>query len=119
MSKRKDQLMAAVEKATQKEHSAQQEKKRYLEQIKKLERNERTHRLCTRGAYLETLLQEPELFSDDEVFRILDYVFGTPYAKSHLKAALDAKHRGSENAGLEAADEENDDGADVGITGNS
>ena len=31
MSKRKDQLMAAVEKATQKQHSAEQEKKRYLE----------------------------------------------------------------------------------------
>ncbi len=118
MSKRKDQLKAAVEKATQKEHSAQQEKKRYLEQLKKLERNERTRRLCTRGAYLETILQEPELFSDEEVFRILDYVFGTPYAKAHLKAALEAKRHGSKIARLEAVDEENDEGADVGTTGN-
>lgn len=95
MSKRLDQLMAAKDKATQKKHSAEQEEKRYAQQISKLKRDERTHRLCTRGAYLETLLQEPESFSDEEVFRILDYVFGTPYVRSHLEAALEAKHHGS------------------------
>lgn len=119
MSKRLDQLMAAKNKVAQKKHSAQQEEKRIDQQISKLKRDERTHRLCTRGAYLEKLLQEPELFSDEEVFRILDYVFGTPYAKTHLKAALEAKRHGSENAGLETADEGIDDEADVGITGNS
>ena len=33
MSKRKDQLMAAVEKATQKQHNAEQEKKRYTDPV--------------------------------------------------------------------------------------
>ena len=40
MSKRKDHLKAAGEKAAQKQHSAEQEKKRYLEQLKKQVRNE-------------------------------------------------------------------------------
>ena len=84
-----------------------------------MERNERTHRLCTRGAYLETLLQEPELFSDEEVFKILDYVFGTPNAKSYLKAALEEKHRGSCGEKTNTAEGENGAGADVRITGNS
>ena len=86
MSKRMDQLKTAVEKATQKQHSAEQEKKRYLAQLRQLERNERTHRLCTRGAYLEKLLLEPELFSDEEVFKFLDYVFNTPYVKERLQS---------------------------------
>ena len=91
MIKRKDQLIAAVEKAAQKQHSAEQEKKRYLEQLKKLERNERTHRLCTRGAYLETLLQEPDVFSDEELFAFLDYAF-TPFVADRLKEILKSKH---------------------------
>ena len=41
LSKRMDQLKTAVEKATQKQHSAEQEKKRYLAQLRQLERNER------------------------------------------------------------------------------
>ena len=43
--------------------------------------------------YNRRLKENPNPFSEtsrtegyDEVFRILDYVFGTPYAKSHLKA---------------------------------
>lgn len=93
MSKRKDQLIAAIDKASQKQHSAEQEKKRYLEQLKKLERNERTHRLCTRGAYLETLLQEPDAFSDEELFAFLDYAFSTPFVADRLNEILKSKHQ--------------------------
>ena len=119
MSKRLDQLLAAKNKVAKKKRSAQQEEKRIDQQISKLKRDERTHRLCTRGAYLEKLLQEPELFSDEEVFRILDYVFGTPYAKTHLKAALEAKHHGSEIAGFVATDEQADNEDEMEITGNT
>ena len=99
MSKRMDQLKAAVEKATQKQHSAEQEKKRYLEQLKKLERNERTHRLCTRGAYLEKLLLEPDMFSDEELFAFLDYAFSTPFVEDRLKAILKSKRKVSDDPG--------------------
>ncbi|MBR4332236.1 MAG: hypothetical protein IKP72_06145, partial [Clostridia bacterium] len=53
----------------------------------------RTHRLCTRGAYLEKLLVEPELFTDEEVFRFLDYAFGTLYVKDEFSKRLEKKRR--------------------------
>ncbi len=95
MSKRLDQLIAAKDKAIQKKHSAEQEEKRYTQQINKLKRDERTHRLCNRGAYLEKLIQEPELLSDEEVFALLDYVFNTPYARDRLQSVLKEKRRDS------------------------
>ena len=77
MSTQMDKLLAQQAKAQQKLHKAEEEDKRIKKQIADLRRNERTHRLCTRGAYLEKLLVEPELFSDEEVFRLLDYAFDT------------------------------------------
>lgn len=93
MSTRMDKLLAAQERERQKLHKAQMEEKRIKKQIDELQRRERTHRLCTRGAYLEKLLQEPELLSDEEVFRFLDYAINTPYAKKALENLLVTKHQ--------------------------
>lgn len=81
MSRRLDQFIATKDKAGQRKHSAKQQEKRYAQEIRKLKRNERTHRLCTRGAYPEKLLQEPDLLTSEDVFAILDYAFNTPYVK--------------------------------------
>lgn len=64
------------------------DEKKIKKQIGELERRERTHRLCTRGAYLEKLLQDLELLSDEEVFRFLDCAINTPYAKKALENLL-------------------------------
>ena len=74
MTTQLDKLLAAQEKATQKKHEAEQQEKRIRKQISDLKDKERTHRLCTRGGYLEKLLLEPELPTDDEVFELLGYV---------------------------------------------
>lgn len=92
MSKQLEQLKAAQEKATQKKHEAEQQEKLIKKKISALMDKERTHRLCTRGGYLEKLLLEPELLTDDEVFELLGYAFNTPYVKDRLKAILEAKH---------------------------
>ena len=42
---------------------------------KKLTRKERTHRLCTRGAMLESFLIRPEVLTDDDVMDILKQAF--------------------------------------------
>lgn len=42
---------------------------------KQLTRNERTHRLCTRGAALESYLPHPELVTDEQVSTILKLLF--------------------------------------------
>ncbi len=68
MSKRLDQLIATQEKATLKRYKAEQQEKRIRKQISDLADREHTHRLCTRGDYLEKLLLEKDVFTDEEVF---------------------------------------------------
>lgn len=97
MANQLDKLLAPQERATQKKREAEQQEKWLKKQISDLKNKERTHRLCTRGAFLEKLLQKPELFSDEDVFALLEYVFSTPYAKDRLKAMLEAKRRDSDS----------------------
>ena len=39
------------------------------------------------------MLIEPELFTDGDVFRILDYAFTTPFVKDELAKRLDKKRK--------------------------
>ena len=93
MSTQMDKLLAQQAKAQQKLHQAEMEDKRIKKQIAEVQRNERTHRLCTRGAYLEKLLIEPELFTDEDVFRFLDYAFDTPYVNNEFNKRLEKKRK--------------------------
>ena len=64
MSTQMEKLLAAQEKTQEKLRRAQEEGKQLKKRIAELKRNERTHRLCTRGGYVEKLLAElgaPEL----------------------------------------------------------
>jgi len=107
MSTQMDKLLAQQAKAQQKLHKAEMEEKRLKKQIAEVQRNERTHRLCTRGAYLEKVLIEPELFTDEDVFRILDYAFTTPFVKDELAKRLDKKRKeATEKQAAEAAQAE-------------
>ena len=93
MSTQMDKLKAAQEKTLQKLHKAQAEEKQIRKQMAELTRNERTHRLCTCGAYLEKLLVEPELFTDEDVFAFLDYALKTPYVETRLNSILETKRK--------------------------
>ena len=105
MSTQMDKLLATQEKARQKLLKAQEEEKQIKKRIAELQRNERTHRLCTRGGYLEKLLADlgaPEL-TDEEVFEHLHYAMNTPYAKTHLENLMTAKRKAAAEAeGTEA-----------------
>ena len=50
MSTQMEKLLAAQEKTQEKLRRAQEEEKQLKKRIAELKRNERTHRLCTRGA---------------------------------------------------------------------
>ena len=115
MSTQMDKLLAQQAKAQQKLHKAEMDDKKIKKQIADLQRNERTHRLCTRGAYLEKLLVEPELFTDEDVFAFLDYALNTPYAKTRLNSILETKRKeAAEKQAAEAAlAEKNDAGKPV------
>ena len=107
MSTQMDKLLAQQARAQQKLHKAEMEEKRLKKQIAEAQRKERTHRLCTRGAYLEKVLIEPELFTDEDVFRILDYAFTTPFVKEELAKRLDKKRKeAAEKQAAEAAQTE-------------
>ena len=95
MTKRMDQLLEKQKKLLAKKQQAEAEEKAVQKQIKELARNERTHRLCNRGGYVEKLLAElgaPELL-DEEVYDHLKYALNTPYAKTHLANLLEAKRK--------------------------
>ncbi len=100
-----EKLLAAQEKTQEKLRRAQEEEKQLKKRIAELKRNERTHRLCTRGGYVEKLFTElgaPEL-SDEEVFEHLHYALNTPYAKTHLENLMKAKRKAAAEAeGTEA-----------------
>ena len=90
----------AVGKTQEKLRRAQEEEKQLKKRIAELKRNERTHRLCTRGGYVEKLLAElgaPEL-SDEDVFNHLQYALNTPYAKTHLANLMEAKRKAAAEA---------------------
>lgn len=54
---------------------AQHEEKILEHQIKTLTRKERTHRLCTRAAMLESYLPHPEAITDEQVSLFLKLLF--------------------------------------------
>ena len=93
MSTQMDKLKAAQEKTLQKLHKAQEEEKQIRKRMAELTRNERTHRLCTRGGYLEKLLIEPELFTDEDVFAFLDYALSTPFVQTRLNSMLESRRK--------------------------
>ncbi len=93
MSTQMDKLLAARKKAQEKIKKAQIEDKQCEKQIRDLARKERTHRLCERGGHLETLLIEPELLEDKEVFDFLDAAFRTPYVRNALNDLLEKKRK--------------------------
>lgn len=62
-----DEMSKAILIATDRIRYYKQQDKMLQSEIKRLTRNERTHRLCTRGGMIEAFIQEPEKLSDDQV----------------------------------------------------
>ena len=70
-----EKLEALNQKTEKKLRWAQQEEKRLTHQAKALTRKERTHRLCTRAAMLESYLPHPEAITDEQVSLFLKLLF--------------------------------------------
>ena len=75
MNENLEQLSQKIEKTEKKLRWAKQEEKRLIHQAKTLTRKERTHRLCTRGAMLESCLPHPEAVTDEQVSLFLKLLF--------------------------------------------
>ncbi|MBD5493296.1 MAG: DUF3847 domain-containing protein [Lachnospiraceae bacterium] len=75
MNEKLEKLNRELEETEAKLRRAQHQEKILEYQIKKLNRRERTHRLCTSGAMLESYLPHPENVTDEQVNVILKTLF--------------------------------------------
>ena len=75
MNEKLEKLNQEIEKTEARLRRAQHKEKMLEHQIKTLNRKERTHRLCTRGAMLESHLPHPESVTDGQVSTILKVLF--------------------------------------------
>ena len=81
MNEKLEALNQEIEKTEKKLRRAQHEEKILEHQIKTLTRKERTHRLCTRAAMLETITDEQVslflklLFRQDSTRQLMEKVF--------------------------------------------
>ena len=71
LEKLKQEKYVAEKKLTVAKHK----EKQLQSELKRLNRSERTHRLCTRAGMLETFLKEPTVLTDDDVMELLIFIF--------------------------------------------
>jgi len=74
-----------IAKAEEEIRQLQNKKKRLLNQKKSEERKIRTHRLVERGAILESLLEQPEQYTNEQIKGLLETALRTPQAQEFLR----------------------------------
>ena len=74
-----------IAKAEEEIRQLQNRKRKLLNQKKDAERKARTHRLIERGAILESLLEKPEQYSNEQIKELLEIAFQTAQAQEHLR----------------------------------
>ena len=75
MSEKLEKIEQEIQKAEAQLRRAKQEEKILEHQAKVVTRKERTHRLCTRGAALESYFPNPEAVTDEQASLILKLLF--------------------------------------------
>ena len=77
----------------QKLRAAENEGKARQREMKKLNRAERPHRLCTRAGMLEAFLKEPTLLTDDDVMELLTFLFHGEAAQKKLDMLIENRRK--------------------------
>ena len=86
LEKLKHEQYVAEKKLT----AAKHKEKRLENEIKRLTRSERTHRLCTRAGMLETFLREPTILTDDDVMELLTFIFHSEAVQKKLNMLINS-----------------------------
>ena len=73
--------------------AAQHREKRLKNELKRLTRSERTHRLCTRAGILETFLREPTVLTDDDVMELLTFIFHSEAVQKKLNLLIENRKK--------------------------
>ena len=69
--------------------AAKQKEKRLQNELKRLTRSERTHRLCTRAGMLEPFLKEPTILTDEGVMELLTFIFQSEAVQKKLNLLIE------------------------------
>ncbi len=84
-----------IEETENRLRRAEQKEKILQKRLKTLNRKERTHRLCTRGAMLESYLPQPETLTDEQVNMVLKILFNSSNISQILDKILAENQRKS------------------------
>ena len=95
MATRLEQLNAAAKKAQEKRDAYTEEQKRISREINAEKRKLRNRHIYNWGGHLEGLLLEPERLTDDDVHRLLNFLFSSNYVKK-LVSTMGAIARGDQ-----------------------
>lgn len=87
-NKKLEKLNQEIQKTEAHLRRAQHEEKILEHQKKILTRKGRTHRLCTRGAMLESHFPHPETVTDEQVSAILNNLFHRSDTKQLIETVL-------------------------------
>ena len=89
LEKLKHEQYVAEKKLT----AAKHREKRLESELKRLTRSERTHRLCTRAGMLETFLREPTILTDDDVMKLLTFIFHSEAVQKKLDLLIENRKK--------------------------
>ena len=92
LEKLKHQKYVAEKKLTATKHK----EKRLQNELKRLTRSERTHRLCTRAGMLETFLKEPTVLTDEDVMELLTFIFQSEAVQKKLNLLIESRRETQE-----------------------
>ena len=76
--------------------AAKHKEKRLQNELKRLTRSERTHRLCTRAGMLETFLKEPTVLTDEDVMELLAFIFQSEAVQKKLNLLIESRRETQE-----------------------
>ena len=96
MSEELEKLKHKQYVAERKLTAAKHKEKRLQNELKRLTRSERTHRLCTRAGMLETFLKEPTVLTNDDVMELLTFIFQSEVVQKKLNLLIENRRETQE-----------------------
>lgn len=96
MSEELEKLKHKQYVAERKLTAAKHKEKRLQNELKRLTRSERTHRLCTRAGMLETFLKEPTVLTDEDVMELLAFIFQSEAVQKKLNLLIESRRETQE-----------------------
>lgn len=87
-------ISVQIAKTEEEIRQLQNKKKKLLNQKKDEEHRIRAHRLIERGAILESLLQRPERYTNEQIKGLLETTLQTPQAQAFLRRMAEPEEAG-------------------------